>query len=337
MAKNKSKKSGYMGPAFAEFLAIFNYCEERLRAHGDNPDEVLPIQVGKLGSAVFWITQSEGAEQATECVNRLVIGWGNDAQGLRSSFKFKAEHSDLITLAKSNPNIDELEMRLPFPNCALVINNPSVDAYSLEEGQQRSVDAAIMYMETRYIDEKQPGDWYDRIGLNLGDEFYCVNIAMKMTGDPDLFLVPAEIHVKIDTALDEVKWTCGVPKGIPQKLVAGMESYGRFAVQSVATWLGALNSPQVKHDLTTGIKPGHVHTPRRKERVFYEHTVLTIDPNKPVELKDPLGHHAKHRLHPVRGFWRHYKSGKRTWVTPHWRGDKELGVVTHDYEVINTE
>jgi len=39
----------------------------------------------------------------------------------------------------------------------------------------------------------------------------------------------------------------------------------------------------------------------------------------------------KNRFHDVRGFYRHYKSGKKVWIKNHTRGTKELGVIEKDY------
>jgi hypothetical protein len=39
------------------------------------------------------------------------------------------------------------------------------------------------------------------------------------------------------------------------------------------------------------------------------------------------------RLHQVRSFWRHYKSGKVKLIESHWRGDPALGVVVKDYDM----
>jgi hypothetical protein len=71
------------------------------------------------------------------------------------------------------------------------------------------------------------------------------------------------------------------------------------------------------------------------ESTFYEHHVLEI----PVGDEEPLQigegtPHSRHRLHAVRGHMRHYKSGRISWIPAHWRGDKELGVVTKDYDFV---
>jgi hypothetical protein len=41
-------------------------------------------------------------------------------------------------------------------------------------------------------------------------------------------------------------------------------------------------------------------------------------------------------LHSVRKHIRRYKTGKTTFVKAHFRGSKEIGILTKDYEVIST-
>lgn len=42
-------------------------------------------------------------------------------------------------------------------------------------------------------------------------------------------------------------------------------------------------------------------------------------------------HESSRRQHTVRGHWRRYRNGKRTWVKAHIRGDARLGIITKDY------
>ena len=116
------------------------------------------------------------------------------------------------------------------------------------------------------------------------------------------------------------------------------EGLGWLVMMMVCGWVASLNNPNHKVEDTSGLRPGVKHrAPKHKERRLYEHTIVQIDPLATRKVQQVTGHGGKHRLHPVRGFWRQYKSGKRVWVRPHWRGDKELGVITHDYEVKHGE
>lgn len=344
--KIKKAKTSSMGPAFVQLTRILDYCELQLntltreiKATGTHTP--IPVVASRLGSAVNWCAQhyNPRSEDMLDMTERLVKGWGVDASFVRQSFKFKSDEGELIHLAHTNPNKDEIDFRLPFPHCTLVVDKPrasaSVHDPDTNGTQQVQINQLVIYAEDRILDEQKEGgkDWYSKQGLKLGDRFICVTLGLMIDGLKELFLVPAEFHFTSEVPFREVAFTSGIPRGVPPAITNEMEGYCKIAYMAMVIWLMALNSPQVKHDVRTGLKPGVIHTPRRKERVFYEHTLLTIDPSKVVEQTDPLGSHSKHRLHAVRGFWRHYKSGKRAWVKPHWRGDKELGVVTHDYEI----
>lgn len=78
-------------------------------------------------------------------------------------------------------------------------------------------------------------------------------------------------------------------------------------------------------------------------RRFYQHRVIVIDPDAPLYADgEGLGCSGrKHALHSVRGFWRNLKNPKpdgttRVWVKAHWRGDKDLGVISKEYEIRST-
>lgn len=97
-----------------------------------------------------------------------------------------------------------------------------------------------------------------------------------------------------------------------------------------------IQTAQPPKSLYSNKAPGH--------RKFYEHRVIVIDPDQgnPRQGDNSGLSGRKHPLHSVRGFWRKLKKPKadgttKVWVKPHWRGDKELGVVTKEYRVLNTK
>lgn len=335
-----------MGKAFAQFSRILNECENKLheleRKLAVNDFTPQSIKSDRLGSCMTWIAEHFDplSDDILDLTEQLVKGWGTDAANVRKSFKFRAKEGDLVHLAHTNPNRGQIDLRLPFPECTVVIDNPTFSAATTaDDGAQHNILQLVMFIEGRILDQPPPdmkNDWYRDVGMQMGDEFISVIAGFLIEGLDDLFLVPAEFHFTANRSLEETDFTSGLPKGCPPEITSQMKGYGRCVYIAIIMWLLALNSPQAKHDMRSGLKPGVLHTPRPKERLFWEHTILTVDPKKVVEQTDPIGSHSKHRLHPVRGHWRHYKSGKRSWIIPHWRGDKELGVVTHDY-VIETE
>jgi hypothetical protein len=59
-----------------------------------------------------------------------------------------------------------------------------------------------------------------------------------------------------------------------------------------------------------------------------------MEVDEPDPMQDGVSmYQPRKRLHQVRGFFRHYQSGKVSWVKAHWRGDENLGVVKKDYEL----
>ena len=70
---------------------------------------------------------------------------------------------------------------------------------------------------------------------------------------------------------------------------------------------------------------------RNKKPTAYQYKVLDI--SKSSKHNNFIYNRSvnKNRFHDVRGFYRHYKSGKKVWIKNHTRGTKELGVIEKDY------
>ncbi len=334
---SKHKRSGSMGPVFAKMLAAYEECESALVGceaiiNGlTDPEASVPVRINvdKLGQGVGALMDGmHGSMSTADYITPLIHRWANDARQLRSAFKFKMSHQDMHELADfENP---DLVMRLPFEECVLVVTGVAEDA----------ITAICLFAEERHYlpetGEIMP-DWYDDNNIAHGDKFICVT-ASFVSGDGSFMLLPAEYHATMNRPLDGPRagtWCTAVPKGTPDATLDNMEKIGAFMFVMLGGWIASINNPNHEVEQTQGLKPGVKHrAPRHKERRFYEHKMVIIDPLKAHVIGGTTGHGAKHRLHPVRGFWRRYKkSGKTVWVSPHWRGDKELGVITHDYEV----
>ena len=333
----KHKRSGSMGPVFAKMLAAYEECEQALVGCESiingltDPDESVPVRINtnKLGNGIAALMDGmHGSMSSADYITPLIHRWANDARQLRSAFKFKMSHQDMHELADfENP---DLVMRLPFEECVLVVT-------SVVEGE---IATTCLFAEERfYLPEENEimPDWYDDNGIAHGDKFICVT-ASFLTADGSFMLLPAEYHATMNRPLDGPDagtWCTAVPKGTPDSTLNTMEKFGSFMFVMLGGWIASINNPNHETEQTQGLKPGVKHrAPRNKERRFYEHKMVIIDPLKKHAIGGVTGHGVKHRLHPVRGFWRRYKkSGKTVWVKPHWRGDKELGVITHDYEV----
>lgn len=77
---------------------------------------------------------------------------------------------------------------------------------------------------------------------------------------------------------------------------------------------------------------------------FLDYSLINIQiPNKTryelsAELRKAARTEIHKKRHHVRGHWRHYRAPdgtllRRVWISDHYRGDAELGFVTHDYHV----
>lgn len=80
------------------------------------------------------------------------------------------------------------------------------------------------------------------------------------------------------------------------------------------------------------------HCKKKSKHKLLEYKVLRLDLDKLSTSQEPGGGtHASPRLHLRRGHWRKYQNGEKKWIKPMWVGDKDLGVVHKDYEVVNRE
>jgi len=77
---------------------------------------------------------------------------------------------------------------------------------------------------------------------------------------------------------------------------------------------------------------------REGELPFFDYHVLGIGINhlsfrESGERPTGLGTGRKQRYHSVRGHMRQYRSGKRTWIRPHFAGNPALGIINKDYSL----
>ena len=79
-----------------------------------------------------------------------------------------------------------------------------------------------------------------------------------------------------------------------------------------------------------------MYSKRNKKHKLLEYKMLKLDLHSMSNQQEPGGGtHASPRLHLRRGHWRKYRDGHKKWIKPMWVGDKDLGVVHKDYEVVN--
>ena len=106
---------------------------------------------------------------------------------------------------------------------------------------------------------------------------------------------------------------------------------GTFQLQGVLRSRRPGKSPALVVDEAKRRKPKHYS---KFERPMFEHFVMEMEVDEPdPEQTGRTCVQPRKRQHQVRGHRRVYKSGKTVWVKPHWRGDKNLGVIKKDYEM----
>lgn len=330
----KSKALGY---GFNQFLGIAEFCERVVKDERERVD----INAKNMGDAMeqcFAQVYDSDPKAALDFATDLVNCWGNMANEIRKSFKFRT--TDDVLVGNWGIPMEGL-FRMPFEFTTLVVHLKDVDiVIFIEERIQPEHNEKVLKDNDGGFEDPDVAmnDAYSRLGMGPGSLFYSITIG-QFSKDPanrtGTGIFPIEVHVPMDAPMGTeipCMYAYPVPKSIdPQSL----DKYANVALVMAERFLCVLNHRAVKQATEKGLRPGVAHAPKTRKHKYrhFEHTTVVIDPNYlPAEGdSQPSGRH--HRLHPVRGFWRHYKDGKTVWVKAHWRGDKDLGVIHHDYEV----
>lgn len=332
----KKIKSKSLGQGFLRHLRILETCEQAaIKMNGLSVDDSYKFFLKDLGGPISKVFLAMGDDpNADKFLRAVVERWANDAADLRESFKFQVKDLNLLM----SGSLPAVEFLMPFEKTTLVVhvNNP--------ENSNQVIDL-VFYVELRNTKE----DYND---LNAGDPFYSITTSMHSTAQNYEGIFPFELHIPAGQMIPEVingKRSdriaeqgidlisyLGVPETLPEDQMDEMHKIQQLAELQVSRFIQLLALPDLRKTVSPGLRPNVRHIAKRKKKYpMYEHTTLEIDVHpdqSDAERKFTIeGRH--HRLHPVRGHWRSLKSGKRSWVPPHWRGDDELGVVTHDYEL----
>jgi len=94
--------------------------------------------------------------------------------------------------------------------------------------------------------------------------------------------------------------------------------------------------------ISTNVRRVHGFMARHSYYRYLDHTVLTLNLPKggePYKIARNIVAAAHRRAHEVRGHWRrhHWQPEQRIWIHEHFRGDRRLGMVTHDYNIVHEE
>ena len=361
MARKKTKTpvEHAFGPAYGQWLNLLENYEDffagRISSKRVKPftynEEVFTL----IGESMSF---EEGA-QKYEANEELLRIWGVNAASLRSSFKFKLRQDEWFKTFADDKLTAELITYLPFKNVYI--------QFEIDENR-----AVMALCQRRTLEEDYP-----ELGLLKGETFICLTPSSfnknGFKGEPHerLGVYPIEVHIR-----ENVEWSTKIPgdsevlewssevqseeayppfiSALPKGIVADEWDRRGHSMQYVTALFAVLlmlsvggvkqtNRGTVKPENVIRRKPNH-----KKQHPMYEYRVLELgvgDEEPIVNVQIPR-EYAKRRLHAVRGFWRHYKKplksgpnqGKtQVFVTEHWRGDKELGVVRKDYTFVNKE
>lgn len=235
-------------------------------------------------------------------------------------------------LSYQKPSAAPDGVRMPYDACVFICDVP--DYFWNFEKEKFGADTSVAIKQFMIVAwDKMPQD--NKISLY---------VFVRRSDDPEdwthlpaLMLVDRDAlqDLAVKSVSDKLEFHC------ERKISKAEKTLGATAFRFFLNALTTLS--QQNHTLQTINAQGTMSPVDSKHGRFYEHKVIVIDPNNPVySSSDGLGCSGRqHALHSVRGFWRKLKKPKadgttKVWVKPHWRGDKELGVVTKEYRVLNS-
>jgi hypothetical protein len=341
----KKRKAKSLGRGFLNQLKILELCE-RTVVDSSKSKSSMSFELEKLGYPLFRVASAMGLGDANtdRFIAEVVERWANDAADVRESFKFRANDE---TLLLSGP-YPETEFIMPFDKTTLVVNVLAGVVPDAEEPMTvlavgKSKPELFFYIEKRVTPE-------DYRKLKAGDEFYSISTGIfnpessyGNTGG----IFPFEVHIPLGEPipadhtriLEDMSVYLGVPEMISEDFMPDFYRAQLVAQINVCRFVQILARGDYRKQISPGLKPGVTHLARSQKYPMYEHTTVEIDLTPEQRASQGKfnieGRH--HRLHPVRGHWRTLHSGKKTWIKSHWRGDDHLGVVTHDYELVESD
>jgi len=329
--RNKHPKPGYLGPAFHEWLEWLEYVE-CITLSKKRPGK--PFKMS-MADRLFRV---EDDKEFQKMMNDAapVDAWL--ASCVRSSVKYKVKAETLALMVHQYG--DELRyiretrpIHLPHEWCTLVVEDYGKDTF------------LICLQET----ETNHGGDYPELGVTGQDKWISSNICFyrnegvelmsdsKIHPEQRLSYCPVEQHFNLGEVWGETTWLNAVADGV--KVTKIGERTLELCKAVTMAWIESFHLASVLRHKTVGIPPSSkafIPKKRRKKRTMpqFEHIIVELPINNPESSQTGRSvFQPKKRLHQVRGFMRHYRTGKTVWVKPHWRGDEHLGVIKHDFEM----
>lgn len=338
----KQPKQGYLGQAFHEWLEYLEYVECVYLTDKRPPKQKWMA----LNDTLF---RCDSDEDFTKMMDDAMPVDAWLAKCVRSSVKYKTTAETLGLMCHQYE--EELRyitntrpIHLPHEWCTLVIEGMGEDTFM------------ICLQETT----TSHGKPYPELGVEADEKWISANICFYRPSGVDVIDVksawaaegsrpskihaaqrlsycPIEIHLTKGNVWKETTTLNAQARGIE------ITDKGKHAIDMctglIVAWLNSFHLASVLRHKTAGVAPmpqGWMPKKPRKRRKFprFEHVVIEMEVDQPDSSQTGRSvFQPKKRLHQVRGFFRHMRSGKTVWVKPHWRGDEHLGVVRSDVEM----
>jgi hypothetical protein len=369
VSRRKKVKPGYLGAAFYEWLAHLEMCEDVV-LRNKTRDHKRASRGYSFNNELFPISEGVQITGMNESGQTMLFGktvaamlpvdaWV--AHLVRSSVKYRITHDTMLELN------DKYAREIEYIQNTMIVELPYDPITVVFEGVGPKDDDVLVNIcattatnrgrihgagDGTYAQEFLDVD-YPALGIGEGDEFLSATICFhraagvtmeddnKVRPDQKLSHCPVEIHCNKGLPLSDTKWINAIAPG------ADMGPRGRQMIeetrQMIVYFLTYFRLASVLRRKQPGIppalaaqelkrkKPKHRN---KRNRPMFEHFVIEmeVDEPEPGQSNITRAPHKK-KAHPVQGHERTYKSGKKTWVKPHWRGDKKLGVVRKDFEM----
>ena len=330
--RQRSAKPEHLGPGFHTWLEYLEYVEWVLTGTGRRRGK--PKYMA-LNDTLF-VNDTEDDFRAM--MEDLCPVDAYMARVVRSSTKYKVDASVLMNMAtRYEAEIEYIRntrpLNLPFEWCSLIVTGIGDDEF------------LIAMAETEPRDHKT----YPELGLEPDEKFIDCSIAFyretglkMMDGSINrgqrLSTCPVELHFNKGKIESETTFLNAIAAGV--KPTPKGEDAVTIIRNMVLLWIHSFHLAAMLRNKQIGMPPtpGKALTRRRlrkkSKHPHFEHFVVEMEVDEPDPMQEGRTMYQPHkRMHQVRGFFRHYKSGKVSWVKSHWRGDEALGVVKKDYEV----
>ncbi len=332
MTRQRHNKPGSLGPAFHTWLEWLEHIEYVLL--GTGPMKGKPKYMA-MNDTLF---EQESDESFNAMMKECMPVDAYNARVVRSSTKYKMDVNVMLKMiGKYRAELDYIRntrpINLPFEWCTLVITGYGDD------------DILVCLTET----DPRDGKDYPELNIGAGDKFIDCNIAFyrqtgiemmdgKINTGQRLSYCPVELHFNKGLLEEDSVFLHAVAKGVT------VTPKGKAIIDLVRTmvliWINSFHLASMLRHKQVGLPAAHGHRIKRKrlrkkrDHPHFEHFIVEMEVDEPDAMQTGVSmYQPRKRLHQVRGFFRHYQSGKVSWVRAHWRGDEAIGVVKKDYEL----